>query len=465
MTTRPLPRTPNLALRRARQSMRLSQAQFAEAVRAAGNAMGAPNHCTKRLVQKWETGEHAACRPDYLRVLQAVTGLSARELGFRILPDETGLAAAIGPDDDEPAPAAAFAMTGLTEYSPNGSIENSMDRLRYALDHPSTVDSRTAEIVEASTSRLFDLQHHSPSRLLAPTVDRHIGTITALLGAARHEAVRRRLMLNAGRSALLAGWLAFDRGDNASAHRYWDTSIGAAESTVDSALLAASLTCLGYSAARRGDPGTAWQLSHTAGRHTPDDPRATAWAVARSGLHAAELGETDAARTAMRRSLEIGADLANPIPGDGAMPWTRFFDRSRQLAMVAHIAALVHDPYAAEYAVQAVAALGPARVKSRAVVLAECALVAGLAGELELCLDYGASAAPLTREMDVSLASDLLYAVVPVVLPYSDTRAIRELLPQLTRLTRAVDREELDRREAPTVLTDPDDAAELVSEH
>ena len=41
VTTRPFPRTPNLALRRARQSMRLSQAQFAEAVRAAGNAMGA----------------------------------------------------------------------------------------------------------------------------------------------------------------------------------------------------------------------------------------------------------------------------------------------------------------------------------------------------------------------------------------------------------------------------------------
>src|SRR5580658_3071605 len=82
--------------------MRLSQAQFAEAVRAAGNAMGAPNHCTKRLVQKWETGEHSACRPDYLRVLQAVTGLSARELGFRILPDDSGesLAVELEPVDD-----------------------------------------------------------------------------------------------------------------------------------------------------------------------------------------------------------------------------------------------------------------------------------------------------------------------------------------------------------------------------
>ena len=50
-------------------------------------------------------------------------------------------------------------MSGLTEYTPNGSIEGSMDRLRHALDHPSAVDTRTADLVESATARLFDLQH------------------------------------------------------------------------------------------------------------------------------------------------------------------------------------------------------------------------------------------------------------------------------------------------------------------
>jgi hypothetical protein len=51
-------------------------------------------------------------------------------------------------------------------------------------------------------------------------------------------------------------------------------------------------------------------------------------------------------------------------------------------------------------------------------------------------------AARLTRDLEVSIASDLMYDVLPLLLPYSDTRAVRELLPQLTRLTRTADLED-----------------------
>ena len=58
-----------------------------------------------------------------------------------------------------------------------------------------------------------------------------------------------------------------------------------------------------------------------------------------------------------------------------------------------------------------------------------------------MCLGYGSPAATLTRELDVSLAAGLLYAVVPIVLTYSDTRSVRELVRQLTRLNRTADLE------------------------
>lgn len=466
--------------------MRLSQAQFAAAVRAAGNAIGAPNQCTKRLVQKWENGEHTGCRPDYLRVLQAVTGLSARELGFQLQPvkaqdDDAGYAygqmagegavddgagggvgAAEGAARENPGDGEggngtdrsdglaaggvrrsipAVFPVGAAEYDADAMTADSMGRLRYALEHPSTVDSRTADFVETATSRLFDLEHHSPAHLLTPTVDRHLATVTALLTAARHESVRRRLMAAAGRASALAGWLAFDRGDVGSANRFWDTAISAAESTVDSALLACSLTYLSYSAARRGDPGTAWQLAHTAGRHTPEDRRAAAWATARAALYAAEFGEEESAYAAMEQALLLGEPLPAPRPGDGGEPFTRFFDRAGLFASTAHTAALLEDPRAVTFAAEAVASLGPARVKARGMVLAECALAAALASEFELCLDYGTVAAGIARELEASCAADVLYRVVPVLMPHADARPVRELLPQLTRLTRSSDRE------------------------
>jgi transcriptional regulator with XRE-family HTH domain len=445
MTTRPSPRRPNLELRRARQAMRLSQAQFADAIRAAGNAMGVPNHCTKRLVQKWETGEHAGCRPDYLRVLQAVTGLSARELGFRVLPDESGVSSAAS--EDQPSVAygdssgcgkAADTVAHALAASPDLPLD-AIRSLRHTLDHPSAVDSRTAELVETATARLFDLEHHSPARLLTPTVDRHLYTVTAMLTAARHEAVRRRLMLNAGRSALLAGWLAFDRGDIASAHRFWEEAISTAQGIAEQGLFAAGLIHQSYAAARHADPATAWQLAHTASSRTPEDPRATAWITSRIALHAAQLGEREAAEAAMGRSLALGSDLPTPKPGDGGHPWARFFSRAVLLASTAHTAALLKDARAIDYATKAVEALSADRVKAHAVVLAEAALTAAIVGELELCLDYGSSAAALTRDLEVSTASDLLYEAVPLLLPYSDTRHVRELLPQLTRLTRTTD--------------------------
>jgi hypothetical protein len=51
--------------------------------------------------------------------------------------------------------------------------------------------------------------------------------------------------------------------------------------------------------------------------------------------------------------------------------------------------AVLKGSRAAEYA--AVEALGPAKVKARAVVLAEAALAAASVGEHQLCLEYGSN--------------------------------------------------------------------------
>ena len=53
-------------LRRIRvERFHLSQEQLAQQLRLAGEALLVPNACSKRLVQKWERGEHAALTATY----------------------------------------------------------------------------------------------------------------------------------------------------------------------------------------------------------------------------------------------------------------------------------------------------------------------------------------------------------------------------------------------------------------
>jgi hypothetical protein len=77
-------REPNEALRAVRQSLLMSQGEFALAIRAAGQRAGEPNDCTKRLVQRWEAGYVTGIpRGNYARALEAVTGQPVENLGFK----------------------------------------------------------------------------------------------------------------------------------------------------------------------------------------------------------------------------------------------------------------------------------------------------------------------------------------------------------------------------------------------
>jgi len=71
---------PNERLRAVRLAMRMSQAELARAIRAAGNRAGEPNSCTQQQVQRWEAGSEP--RGAYLRALERVTGQPAENLGF-----------------------------------------------------------------------------------------------------------------------------------------------------------------------------------------------------------------------------------------------------------------------------------------------------------------------------------------------------------------------------------------------
>jgi transcriptional regulator with XRE-family HTH domain len=73
---------PNAALRSVRHALRMSQEELARAVRAAGDRAGEPNGASKRLIQRWESGEVASPQGAYARALELATGVPLENLGF-----------------------------------------------------------------------------------------------------------------------------------------------------------------------------------------------------------------------------------------------------------------------------------------------------------------------------------------------------------------------------------------------
>jgi transcriptional regulator with XRE-family HTH domain len=98
---------PNTRLRAVRLALRMSQADFAQAIREAGRKSGEPNGCTASQIRRWESGATMTPHPRYLRALEIATGQPADNLGFRA--DErygldTKLLAMAGETWPEPGP-------------------------------------------------------------------------------------------------------------------------------------------------------------------------------------------------------------------------------------------------------------------------------------------------------------------------------------------------------------------------
>jgi DNA-binding transcriptional regulator YiaG len=419
-------RVPNHALRAIRLGLRLSQSEFAAAVRRAGESLGEPNTCNKRLVQKWESGEHTDCRPNYKRALQVVTRTQFEQLGFG-----GGL---LAPVQAEPAVGLAVRGAGV-RFAPPLPVGDSAERLRFALQRPGHVDKQSLDIAAAAVDRLFAFEQHRPARSMMQSVNRQVEEISALLSGTGREPVRRRLAAIGGAGAALAGWLALESGDPAAAHRYLDCALASARYAADGPLLACTLVHLSYAAAERGDPATGWQLAHTAAAHAGDQPRVKAWAAARAAQEAARLGEHAAALDELAQAIESGGRLGAAVPGDGTAAWARFVDGAYLHAMAADVHGLLgeHDR-ALEHARGALAALSDARTKARALVLAQAACTAARCEELDLVVQCAYEAADLADALEHTLAWRRLRLLRTLIKPYLPTVLGHRLAERLSTL-------------------------------
>jgi tetratricopeptide (TPR) repeat protein len=389
-------RQPNHALRAARAALHLSQREFAALIRKTGDDLGEPNGCTARLVQKWESGEHATCRSHYRRALQEATSTPYNRLGF----------------EDVPSVAAV-------ESTPSRDVANTNpgDYFRYAMAVPKQADTACVAVVQTTVAQLFDIEHHTPARVLLPTVGRQLDDIAELLRGTAESELRERLVAHGGEAAALAGWLALDCGDTDTAHRYWDGAMAAARNTADGPLLACVLTYLSYAAMERDDPNGAWQLAHTATEHAGEEPHAQAWMNLRAAQAVARLGDIGSAQASLKLAREWALDIGPPpAPDDATPPWVRFVDRAYLWAMAADVLTRIGDlDNAYEAAVRAYSTLSSNRTKTRAVILTQVAYTLAYLGGTERAAEHAKDALELAEALELGAVKQRLWDVLALL--------------------------------------------------
>ena len=423
-------RVPNEQLRAVRTALGMSQSEFAAALQRAGHALGEPNGANKRLVQKWESGEHADCRPTYRRALRSLTGLPLERLGFVHAPIDPSV-------DESVARVGGVAVTGALGI-PGGDAARSSsgpwDRLRFGLQPVCRADARVVELVESATLSLFDVERHRPARELLGAVERQVDEVAAALPGTSRETLHRRLAVAGGQGAALAGWLRWECGDEPAAQGWWDVASAVARQTVNGHLLACVFTYMSYACAARADDLAGWQLAHTAVAHAGTDARAKAWSASRAAQSAARVGRRREALAELDLAVMLAANLPCAQPDDMGAPWARFFDQSGVWAAAAAVHSRFGEHRAAmEFAGRALRCLRSDEVKGRAMVLAEVASAAALADEIGCAVDCAREAVNLAFTLESATAIRTLRSLVPALATHAEQSSVGELLLEIKR--------------------------------
>jgi tetratricopeptide (TPR) repeat protein len=139
--------------------------------------------------------------------------------------------------------------------------------------------------------------------------------------------LRRRLIVTAGETSVLAGWLASDMGDSATARNFYDTAAKAADEADDPAIASCALAYRSYIPSAKGSNGRARILLTEALQHIPEgeSPATVAWIAARHAEESAQLGDKAQALASWERA-EDAFNISDP---DEDRVWTRFLDRNR----------------------------------------------------------------------------------------------------------------------------------------
>ncbi|MFD7444045.1 helix-turn-helix domain-containing protein [Streptomyces sp. NPDC059909] len=192
-----------------------------------------------------------------------------------------------------------------------------------------------AAALRLSTTAYRRLDGSTPSRDLSESVHTHIRLIQTITRDAP-EAERPRLAAVGSEAASLAGWLAWDMGDNGSARTWYGAAIKAARSAGNPLLAAYQAGSLAQFEAHAGNGVQALNLVRRARRSLGERQPvvADAWLSSVEALGHATAGD----RRAADRALTASRAATEALPREEAPPWPWVFTFTETKVVAARVA-------------------------------------------------------------------------------------------------------------------------------
>lgn len=273
-------------------------------------------HRSVSWVQKIEQGTRELSDIRLIEELAAVLGVTRAEL----LGDDAEHAADMPPEEMQRR---AF-LQGLGTLTLTGENFSNQD-LPYKTDA-----ALLASLVEG-TETLERLYGHVTPAALQGLVLGHLDALTALLRGAPGK-YRREVLSLAGETAVLAGWVALDRGNDDRSLFYFDSALRAAADAGDTALSAYAMgSATTVPTFREKSPRSVINALSNGARgsqsHLPSAGPTAAWIATLEASAYASVGERDNALHALARAEDVFT-ASDTLPS-ARRPRVVFFDSGR----------------------------------------------------------------------------------------------------------------------------------------
>ena len=312
------------------------------------------------------------------------------------------------------------------------------ERLAYALTNSTSTNDALVREMEARSAGFHRLEEivSAPQLLKGLTVQlREVSTLLSGTANEPKNELRKRLLVVAGESSVLAGWAASDMGDSVTARNFYDTAVTAAQEAKDPEITACALAYRSYIPSAKGANGRSRVLLAEALQILPrkSSPGTLAWIAARHAEESAHLGDSSQALTSWERAEEA----YGVADTDDDRVWTRFLDQNRfDSYRISTLAKMGRLEEAQEVAIAILARLDQPDRKKAAIIFEDMASAYLARGSVIDASKLAKSGLAVLRETEFTMWLPRYEAIAQAVRQQSRQPAVRAYLEEFAMTKR-----------------------------